>query len=224
MITQTKGIIYRDDWAAEMLELPDDLRLRIDDAIKRFVLYGEEPTDPQIIYSMFGIMRRQIVADREAYRAKCQRLSENQKARWNKENDGDTNVYNCIQMNTNDSNIRKGNIKKGNIKGKKKEDIEKESTKRRAFVPPTPEQVQQYLANYGVVNSTKTAVAFCDYYEANGWKVGRNPMKVWQAAARNWVRRDISENATPRTIGKNPEPDFEGIKAFVARGIASAKV
>lgn len=29
---------------------------------------------------------------------------------------------------------------------------------------------------------------FYDYYEANGWKVGRNPMKDWQAAMRNWKR------------------------------------
>lgn len=27
---------------------------------------------------------------------------------------------------------------------------------------------------------------FVDYYESNGWRVGRNPMKSWQAAMRNW--------------------------------------
>ncbi len=31
--------------------------------------------------------------------------------------------------------------------------------------------------------------AFFDYYTANGWKVGRNSMKDWKAAARNWMRR-----------------------------------
>lgn len=30
------------------------------------------------------------------------------------------------------------------------------------------------------------AQRFTDYYTANGWKVGRNPMKDWKAAARNW--------------------------------------
>ena len=29
-----------------------------------------------------------------------------------------------------------------------------------------------------------------DYYEANGWKVGRNPMKDWKAAVRTWEKRD----------------------------------
>lgn len=27
---------------------------------------------------------------------------------------------------------------------------------------------------------------FHDYYEANGWKVGKNPMKDWKAAFRYW--------------------------------------
>ena len=30
---------------------------------------------------------------------------------------------------------------------------------------------------------------FMDYYTANGWMVGKNKMKDWRAAVRNWVRR-----------------------------------
>jgi len=30
---------------------------------------------------------------------------------------------------------------------------------------------------------------FFDYYESNGWKVGRNPMKNWEACVRNWEKR-----------------------------------
>jgi DNA-binding transcriptional regulator YhcF (GntR family) len=35
------------------------------------------------------------------------------------------------------------------------------------------------------------AAAFFDYYESNGWKVGRNPMKDWKATIRNWNRKNI---------------------------------
>ena len=31
---------------------------------------------------------------------------------------------------------------------------------------------------------------FVDYYTANGWKVGKNPMKDWRAAVRTWERDD----------------------------------
>ena len=32
--------------------------------------------------------------------------------------------------------------------------------------------------------------AFFDYYQANGWMAGKNHMKDWKAAARNWSRRE----------------------------------
>lgn len=37
---------------------------------------------------------------------------------------------------------------------------------------------------------------FFDYYESNGWKVGKSAMKNWQACVRNWHRR--SDAKTPR--------------------------
>jgi len=30
-----------------------------------------------------------------------------------------------------------------------------------------------------------------DFYESNGWKVGKNSMKDWKASARNWSKRSI---------------------------------
>jgi len=32
------------------------------------------------------------------------------------------------------------------------------------------------------------AEKFFDYYEANGWRVGKNPMKSWKPAVNNWIR------------------------------------
>ena len=34
------------------------------------------------------------------------------------------------------------------------------------------------------------AEKFIDYYESNGWKVGRNSMKDWKAAIRTWEQRN----------------------------------
>ena len=35
---------------------------------------------------------------------------------------------------------------------------------------------------------------FFDYYTSNGWRVGRGPMRNWQAACRNWSRNEFSQN------------------------------
>jgi uncharacterized protein YdaU (DUF1376 family) len=37
---------------------------------------------------------------------------------------------------------------------------------------------------------------FVDHYSANGWKVGRNPMRDWRAAVRTWERREKHEQTT----------------------------
>ena len=36
---------------------------------------------------------------------------------------------------------------------------------------------------------TNEASKFWNYYSANGWRVGKNPMKDWKAAAAGWVMR-----------------------------------
>lgn len=54
------------------------------------------------------------------------------------------------------------------------------------FRKPTQEEVKAYAETRGYPPSE--ALAFWDFYESKGWKVGRNPMKDWQAAWRNWER------------------------------------
>lgn len=37
------------------------------------------------------------------------------------------------------------------------------------------------------------AEGFVAYYDSNGWRVGKNPMKDWRAAVRSWAARDRQE-------------------------------
>ena len=59
------------------------------------------------------------------------------------------------------------------------------------FVKPTLEQVKTYVTLNGYVMD---AEQFYDYYESNGWKVGKSPMISWEAAIRNWVRNEKKYN------------------------------
>jgi len=62
------------------------------------------------------------------------------------------------------------------------------STAAHKFVKPTLAELKAYIAENGY---TFPAEAFMDYYESNGWKVGRNPMKSWQATCRTWQRHEL---------------------------------
>ena len=54
-------------------------------------------------------------------------------------------------------------------------------------MPPTPEELQDFITQKGY---TVDPERFISYYESNGWKVGRNPMKDWRATVRSWHYRD----------------------------------
>ena len=59
--------------------------------------------------------------------------------------------------------------------------------KRKQFIPPTVEQVTAYIRERG---SGVDARRFVDFYTSKDWMVGKNKMKDWQAAVRNWEQRD----------------------------------
>lgn len=55
---------------------------------------------------------------------------------------------------------------------------------------PTLEDVRAYCAERG--NKVDPERWF-NYYEANGWRVGKNPMKDWKAAVRTWERNGVDK-------------------------------
>lgn len=74
------------------------------------------------------------------------------------------------------------------------------TTKRKRFEKPSISDIKQYCMER---NNNVNAEHFFDYYESNGWKVGKNSMKNWQAAVRTWER---SEYRKP-TVKKNSKED-----------------
>lgn len=69
----------------------------------------------------------------------------------------------------------------------KTEKIQADKPPRVRFQKPTLEQLNTEAALIGL--STTEVDKFWNYYESNGWKVGKNPMKSWPAALRNWWSR-----------------------------------
>lgn len=66
------------------------------------------------------------------------------------------------------------------------------TTKRKRFEKPTLSQITQYCLER---NNNVNAEQFYDYYESNGWKVGKNSMKDWKAAVRTWEKNNYNKPA-----------------------------
>jgi hypothetical protein len=83
------------------------------------------------------------------------------------------------QLNTKESNIKEFKTNKSN-------------TNRGArFTKPTIEEIKAYCEER---NNNVDPERFYDYYEANGWKVGKNAMKDWKASVRTWERNGYSDS------------------------------
>ncbi len=67
---------------------------------------------------------------------------------------------------------------------------DKKENREKHFVRPSLEEVSAYCLER---QNGVDAVAFFDFYESKGWKVGRDPMKDWKAAVRTWERRERQE-------------------------------
>ncbi len=90
-----------------------------------------------------------------------------------------------------------GKNKKKNKKKKQEEEKEKEKKEpsKPKFSKPSIEETRVYIRSN---NLNVDPGKFYDYYESNGWKIGRNPMKDWKATARNWSRKEPPKRSTAR--------------------------
>ena len=79
--------------------------------------------------------------------------------------------------------------KGGQLNTKELSTKELSTNKGARFRKPSIDEVREYIEEIG---ATFSAEHFYDYYEANGWKVSKNPMKDWKATVRNWASRDKS--------------------------------
>ncbi len=92
----------------------------------------------------------------------------------------------------------------------KQEAKPKAKPKAKKFVKPTKRDVWDFFVEN---HNDSEAEGFYNYYESNGWRVGKNPMKDWKAAARNWMKNNFNKPTTKGRqqvdqSGFGDEPDF----------------
>lgn len=90
----------------------------------------------------------------------------------------------------------------------------KEKRKAARFRAPSPAEVSEYAQQYAATKNLDLRAIdfdpeyFCDYYESNGWHVGKQPMKDWKATVRRWLRTSKPKNGMAKEV-----PD-DGFSAY----------
>ena len=170
--------------------LPDDKRLQLYDIVTDYGNLGIEPpleVDP-VVMGMFSLIKPSIDSAKKNQRSGSSGGRGNKKPVVYEEKSGGLEnekpvVCDFQKHNSNSESKSKSNSES---KGKGESDSEGEKKNMR-FAPPTLAEIKAYIAEKGFCVD---AERFLDYYTANGWMVGKNKMKDWKAAVRNWERQD----------------------------------
>ena len=187
---------------------PDDIRLAVYEEVMRYALYSDyEPKITGVGKSLFSLIRPQLDANIRRYengkagakygqkggRPTKKKPQENPKETPNKPQENPKRTPN---VNVNDNvNVNESIVGKPT---------------RTQFVKPTIEMVERYVLDHGYQMDARE---FFDYYESNGWMVGKNKMRSWTAAVANWHRREreIRPRRTQTVAMPNAlvaQPDF----------------
>lgn len=133
------------------------------------------------------IIQRYVDEDNGRYISVVEKRKAAANARWMQE---DANASKSMQKDAKDANTKtKTNTKSNN-------------NRERNFVPPTLDEVRQYVNYRGSKVNPERFIAF---YASKGWKVGNQPMKDWKAAVISWEQR-MKDEAVPvnqDTAGQN---------------------
>lgn len=161
-------VFYR-SFADAIAGLPPEEYKKVMQAIIGYALDGTEPTAGGIEYTVFCLVKPQIDANNKRYEngKKGGRPITKQEPSNNQDvTNQQPNVY------VNDNDIKK-----------KDTNVSKEKASR--FKPPTVTEVENYCREkeYRI-----DCERFVDFYRSKDWMVGKNKMKDWRAAVRNWAR------------------------------------
>ena len=161
---------YRSYWEAVKRLRKSADRLSALEAILAYALDGEELDRTDAADAIFVLVKPLLDA--------AARKSKGGKTTSRAEEDNDKITGRVDEES--DNNIK--NKKKNNIKVKNNM---LDNNARTRFTPPTLDEVIAYCKERG---NSVDAERFVSFYESNGWKVGKNPMKDWRAAVRTWER------------------------------------
>ena len=101
------------------------------------------------------------------------------------------------------------------IENKEEKRIEKGAKPKKEARPKDLQTVIDAFEQAGA--PSHLAQRFWNYYEANGWKAGRKPMKDWKAAARNWVTDRNGYNGTSNPNETAPGFDPQRMADLIKR-------
>lgn len=212
-----ESMVFYQSFAKAIKLMPKDKQLDALWAIIDYGLDGEEPDPETDVYTMmvFEMAKPQIDSN-------VKRKVNGSSGGRPKANGYEVEKPMVIESENHRLETEKPNVNVNDNVNDIKENTLK-SVKEKRFAPPTPEDVREYCREKGL---SVDADRFVDFYESKNWYVGKNKMKDWKAAVRNWARSQRQESTAKGT--EKPRNRFDNFQqreydydALIAREMAS---
>jgi hypothetical protein len=182
MAKEKKSFLIYCDIIHTVEQLTDEQAGNLFKHILRYVNDQDPQSDSVITKIAFEPIRQALKRDLEKYESIRKRNSDNARMRW------DATASSGIPNDTKNADIDIV-IDSG---------IDKDIKKQRdVFIKPSIVEIKTYMTEIGMADVSEK---WFDYYESNGWLVGKNKMKNWKAAVRTWKSNNLSNNTTTPQI------------------------
>jgi hypothetical protein len=163
MAKDKKSFLLYADQQSVFKQLPDEIAGQLIKHIFSYVNDENPITDNLIINIAFEPIKLQLKRDLQKYESIRERNSANARMRW------DAVASSGIPKDTKNADTDNVN--------------DNDNVKSKVFKAPTLEELKTEFPNLD-------AQRFHDFYSSKGWMIGKNKMKDWKAAARNWLSRN----------------------------------
>lgn len=205
-MSDKKSFVMYESWGAAIEKMSNE---QAGELIKAIYAYQKDPDaapkDPALAF-VFELIKQQLDADSQRYKEACAARSEaGKKGGRPKANASDKKQM--VSEESKKSKCFSEKAKKADNDNEYDNDLKEntlEGVKEKRFAPPTLQEVKDYCLKMGYTHVD--AERFIDYYTSNGWMVGKNRMKDWKAAVRNWGRREKNpqrQDGTAEVAKKN---------------------
>ena len=182
MAKEKKSFLIYCDIIHTVEQLTDEQAGNLFKHILRYVNDQDPQSDSVITKIAFEPIRQALKRDLEKYESIRKRNSDNARMRW------DATASSGIPNDTKNADIDIV-IDSG---------IDKDIKKQRdVFIKPSIVEIKTYMTE---IEMADVSEKWFDYYESNGWLVGKNKMKNWRAAVRTWKSNNLSNNTTTPQI------------------------
>ena len=193
MAKDKKSFVLYCDQQGVFNKLPDEIAGRLIKHIFAYVNDENPPCDDLLLSIAFEPIQQSLKRDLKKYEVYIGKQKENGAKGGRPKKEEETQKYPTLFFkNPKKTDSVSVNVSVSENDNKKQRDV---------FIKPSIEEIKTYMTEIGM---TDVSEKWFDYYESNGWLVGKNKMKNWKAAVRTWKNNNLSNNATtPQVINRN---------------------